>query len=190
MMLSGEGRRSSSEAGAPHHPRLPAPQAAGKERVPVAKPAARRTGLRLERGHGCSTLHRPVLTENSRRGRVKLRLVYLQQASGKSTAQHIRYIVREGVGRELLPYLGSNYLFAYRGRDITSPNTYCDNQPLRFRREAQLGWVATSTTILPVTPPASIKAWAWADWARLKRMSCNIGRSWPASHKAATSLRT
>ncbi len=36
----------------------------------------------------------------SRRATVKVRLVYLQQASGRSTVAHLRYIEREGVGRD------------------------------------------------------------------------------------------
>lgn len=40
------------------------------------------------------------MTAYSRRATVKVRLVYLQQASGKSTVQHLRYIGREGVDRQ------------------------------------------------------------------------------------------
>lgn len=56
-------------------------------------------GSRLGRGHVAARFTGQSLTAHSRRATVKVRLVYLQQASGRSTVQHLRYIEREGVGR-------------------------------------------------------------------------------------------
>ncbi|VFR57270.1 Type IV secretory pathway, VirD2 components (relaxase) [plant metagenome] len=57
-------------------------------------------GSRLGRGHVAARFTCQSLTANSRRATVKVRLVYLQQASGRSTVQHLRYIEREGVDRQ------------------------------------------------------------------------------------------
>ena len=57
-------------------------------------------GSRLGRGHVAARFTGQSLTGNSRRATVKVRLVYLQQASGRSTVQHLRYIEREGVDRQ------------------------------------------------------------------------------------------
>ncbi|MFT3719271.1 relaxase/mobilization nuclease domain-containing protein [Pseudorhodoferax sp.] len=57
-------------------------------------------GSRLGRGHVAARFTGQPLTPFSRRATVKVRLVYLQQASGRSTVQHLRYIEREGVGRD------------------------------------------------------------------------------------------
>ncbi|HFZ2534606.1 TPA: relaxase/mobilization nuclease domain-containing protein [Pseudomonas aeruginosa] len=57
-------------------------------------------GSRLGRGHVAARFTGQSLTANSRRATVKVRLVYLQQASGRSTVQHLRYIEREGVDRQ------------------------------------------------------------------------------------------
>jgi len=57
-------------------------------------------GSRLGRGHVAARFAGQSLTPYSRRTTVKVRLVYLQQASGRSTIQHLRYIGREGVDRQ------------------------------------------------------------------------------------------
>jgi len=57
-------------------------------------------GSRLGRGHVAARFTGQSLTAYSRRATVKVRLVYLQQASGRSTIQHLRYIEREGVDRQ------------------------------------------------------------------------------------------
>jgi len=57
-------------------------------------------GSRLGRGHTAARFTGEKLTPFSRRATVKVRLVYLQQASGRSTVQHLRYIEREGVDRQ------------------------------------------------------------------------------------------
>ena len=67
----------------------------GRGARPPASP-----GSRLGRGHVAARFTGQSLTALSRRATVKVRLVYLQQASGRSTVQHLRYIEREGVDRQ------------------------------------------------------------------------------------------
>ncbi|MEQ6437969.1 relaxase/mobilization nuclease and DUF3363 domain-containing protein [Comamonas sp. w2-DMI] len=64
------------------------------------KTTGKAPGSRLGRGHTAARFTGKSLTAFSRRATVKVRLVYLQQASGKSTVQHLRYIEREGVDRQ------------------------------------------------------------------------------------------
>ena len=64
------------------------------------KTTGKAPGSRLGRGHVAARFTGQSLTAHSRRATVKVRLVYLQQASGKSTVQHLRYIEREGVDRQ------------------------------------------------------------------------------------------
>ncbi|GAB2468750.1 DUF3363 domain-containing protein [Comamonas humi] len=65
-----------------------------------SKTTGKAPGSRLGRGHTAARFTSQSLTAFSRRATVKVRLVYLQQASGRSTVQHLRYIEREGVGRQ------------------------------------------------------------------------------------------
>ena len=64
------------------------------------KTTGKAPGSRLGRGHVAARFTGQSLTAFSRRATVKVRLVYLQQASGRSTVQHLRYIEREGVDRQ------------------------------------------------------------------------------------------
>ena len=57
-------------------------------------------GSRLGRGYTAARFTGQSLSAFSRRATVKVRLVYLQQASGRSTVEHLRYIEREGVNRQ------------------------------------------------------------------------------------------
>ncbi|MFC3655274.1 DUF3363 domain-containing protein [Xanthomonas hyacinthi] len=57
-------------------------------------------GSRLGRGHVAARFTGQSLSASSRRATVKVRLVYLKQAGARSTITHLRYIEREGVGRE------------------------------------------------------------------------------------------
>jgi type IV secretory pathway VirD2 relaxase len=57
-------------------------------------------GSRLGRGHVAARFTGQSLFASSRRATVKVRLVYLKQAGARSTIAHLRYIEREGVGRE------------------------------------------------------------------------------------------
>ena len=64
------------------------------------KTTGKAPGSRLGRGHVAARFTGQSLTAFLRRATVKVRLVYLQQASGRSTVQHLRYIEREGVDRQ------------------------------------------------------------------------------------------
>lgn len=65
----------------------------------IAKPA-HRPGARLGRGHVAARFAGRTLASNARRVVIKTRLVNLAKAGGQSTAVHLRYIERDGVGRE------------------------------------------------------------------------------------------
>ena len=73
---------------------------AGKAANATGGKRGKAPGSRLGRGHVAARFTGQLLTANSRRATVKVRLVYLQQASGRSTVQHLRYIEREGVDRQ------------------------------------------------------------------------------------------
>ena len=72
---------------------------ASKVGAKVAK-AGNRPGARLGRGHVAARFTGTSLTASSRRVTIKTRLVNLAKAGPRSTATHLRYIEREGVGRE------------------------------------------------------------------------------------------
>ncbi|AYN20457.1 relaxase/mobilization nuclease and DUF3363 domain-containing protein [Alcaligenes aquatilis] len=138
-----------------------------KAGVKAAK-AGHRPGARLGRGHVAARFTGTSLTAGSRRVTIKTRLVNLAKAGSRSTATHLRYIEREGVGRDGEP--GNAYgpatddanlaAFEERGREdrhqfrlIVSPEdaeqlddlrTY--TRHLMARMEADLGtrleWVA------------------------------------------------
>lgn len=138
-----------------------------KAGVKAAK-ASHRPGARLGRGHVAARFTGTSLTAGSRRVTIKTRLVNLAKAGPRSTATHLRYIEREGVGRDGEP--GNAYgpatddanltAFEERGREdrhqfrlIVSPEdaeqlddlrTY--TRHLMARMEADLGtrleWVA------------------------------------------------
>src|SRR3546814_17527758 len=57
-------------------------------------------GSRLGRGHVAARFTGQSLTAHSRRATVKVRLVYLKPAGARSTVTPLRYIEREGVGRD------------------------------------------------------------------------------------------
>lgn len=140
---------------------------ASKAGAKVAK-AGSRPGSRLGRGHVAARFTGASQTAGARRVTIKTRLVHLAKAGARSTATHLRYIEREGVGREGEP--GKAYgpttddadlaAFEERGREdrhqfrfIVSPEdaeqlddlrTY--TRHLMARMEADLGtrleWVA------------------------------------------------
>jgi len=127
-----------------------------------------RPGARLGRGHVAASFTGRSAQPGSRRVTIKTRLVNLKQAGARSTTTHLRYIEREGVGRDGEP--GQAYgsitdnadlaAFEERGREdrhqfrfIVSPEdaeqlddlrTY--TRHLMSRMEADLGtrldWVA------------------------------------------------
>ncbi|MFA6232273.1 MAG: relaxase/mobilization nuclease and DUF3363 domain-containing protein [Rhodanobacter sp.] len=61
---------------------------------------AARPGARLGRGHVAARFTGRTLSPHARRVIIKTRLVNLKQAGVRSTKTHLRYIEREGVGRE------------------------------------------------------------------------------------------
>lgn len=65
----------------------------------VRKPGAR-PGARLGRGHVAARFTGRSTQPGSRRVTIKTRLVNLKQAGARSTTTHLRYIEREGVGRD------------------------------------------------------------------------------------------
>ena len=71
-------------------------KAGGKSvRMPGARP-----GARLGRGHVAASFTGRSAQPGSRRVTIKTRLVNLKQAGARSTTTHLRYIEREGVGRD------------------------------------------------------------------------------------------
>lgn len=66
----------------------------------TGRKAGKTPGSRLGRGHVAARFTGQALSATSRRATVKVRLVYLKQAGARSTTTHLRYIEREGVGRE------------------------------------------------------------------------------------------
>lgn len=130
--------------------------------------AGHQPGARLGRGHVAARFSAQQLPSNARRVTIKTRLVNLRQAGKRSTANHLRYIERDGVSREGDP--GQAYgpltdqadlnAFEERGRDdrhqfrfIVSPEDAVQLDDLRTytrhlmsRMEADLGtrldWVA------------------------------------------------
>ncbi len=59
-----------------------------------------RPGARLGRGHVAASFTGRSAQPGSRRVTIKTRLVNLKQAGARSTTMHLRYIEREGVGRD------------------------------------------------------------------------------------------
>lgn len=59
-----------------------------------------RPGSRLGRGHVAARFAGRALSRNARRVTIKARLVNLRQVGKRSTTTHLRYIEREGVGRD------------------------------------------------------------------------------------------
>ena len=65
-----------------------------------ARQAGQRPGARLGRGHVAARFAGHKQAPNARRVAIKTRLVNLAKAGARSTTTHLRYIEREGVGRE------------------------------------------------------------------------------------------
>ena len=142
----------------------------GKAGGKSVRKSAARPGARLGRGHVAARFTGRSLSPNTRRVTIKTRLVNLRQTGPRSTTTHLRYIEREGVGRDGEP--GKAYgpvtdeadlvAFEERGREdrhqfrfIVSPEdaeqlddlrTY--TRHLMSRMEADLGtrldWVAVN----------------------------------------------
>jgi len=69
-------------------------------RRPRAADTGQRSGLRLGRGHTAARFAGAKLTPTSRRVSIKTLLVNQRNASPQSLARHLRYIERDGVGRD------------------------------------------------------------------------------------------
>ena len=65
-----------------------------------ARKGSGRPGARLGRGHVAARFAGQSLAPNARRVTIKTRLVNLSKAGARSTSTHLRYIEREGVGRD------------------------------------------------------------------------------------------
>ncbi|EIM01177.1 relaxase/mobilization nuclease and DUF3363 domain-containing protein [Rhodanobacter thiooxydans] len=106
-------------------------------------------GSRLGRGHVAARFTGQSLSANSRRATVKVRLVYLKQAGARSTVTHLRYIEREGVGRD--GESGRAYSAATDEGDLTAfeERGHGDRQQFRFivspEDGAELGDLRTYT---------------------------------------------
>ena len=132
--------------------------------------AGQRPGSRLGRGHTAARFAGAKLTPLSRRVTIKTLLVNQRQASPQSLAKHLRYIERDGVGRDgkpgqaYGPQTDEAYLDAFKERCaddrhhfrfILSPEDGAELEDLRTytrhlmgRMEADLGtgldWVAVN----------------------------------------------
>lgn len=140
----------------------------GKAGAVVARRVGKQPGSRLGRGHVAARFTGQSLAPNARRVTIKTRLVNLSKAGARSTITHLRYIEREGVGRDGEPGKGYGPItdeadlaaFEERGREdrhqfrfIVSPEDAAQLEELRTytrhlmgRMEADLGtrldWVA------------------------------------------------
>ena len=74
-------------------------KAGSKSLAKSARKSGARPGARLGRGHTAARFTGNSLQPGSRRVTIKTRLVNLKQAGMRSTSTHLRYIEREGVGR-------------------------------------------------------------------------------------------
>lgn len=83
-----------------------------------ASKAGHRPGARLGRGHVAARFAGQSLAANARRVTIKTRLVNLAKAGPRSTATHLRYIEREGVGRDGEP--GQAYSATTDAADLTA----------------------------------------------------------------------
>jgi len=133
-----------------------------------ARKSGGRPGARLGRGHVAARFAGQSLTSNARRVTIKTRLVNLAKTGKRSTITHLRYIEREGVGRDGEPGRAYSALsddadladFEQRGRQdrhqfrfIVSPEDAAELEDLhRYTRDlmqgmeadlgTQLDWVA------------------------------------------------
>jgi type IV secretory pathway VirD2 relaxase len=73
---------------------------AGGRALKLGQSSSARTGARLGRGQVAAGLAGRSMGAHSRRVVIKTRLVVLKQAGARSTQTHLRYIERDGVGRE------------------------------------------------------------------------------------------
>ncbi|KND56741.1 Type IV secretory pathway, VirD2 component (relaxase) [Candidatus Burkholderia verschuerenii] len=95
------------------------------------RPTDRRPGSRLGRGHTAARFAGQSLTPFSRRVTIKTLLVNHRQASPQSLAKHLRYIERDGVGRDGEP--GRAYGPQTDAADLDSFKGRCADDRHHFR---------------------------------------------------------
>src|SRR5690606_451710 len=108
-------------------------------RRPAAGGTGQRPGSRLGRGHTAARFAGAKLTPLSRRVTIKTLLVNQRQASPQSLAKHLRYIERDGVGRDGEP--GQAYGPQTDAADLDAFKERCvdDRHHFRFILSAEDG---------------------------------------------------
>ena len=96
-----------------------------------ARGAGQRPGSRLGRGHTAARFAGAKLTPMSRRVTIKTLLVNQQRASPQSLAKHLRYIERDGVGRDGEP--GQAYGPQTDAADLDAFKERCADDRHHFR---------------------------------------------------------
>ncbi|QXL85131.1 MULTISPECIES: relaxase/mobilization nuclease domain-containing protein [Comamonadaceae] len=96
-----------------------------------ARGTGQRPGLRLGRGHTAARFAGAKLTPMSRRVTIKTLLVNQRQASPQSLAKHLRYIERDGVGRDGEP--GQAYGPQTYAADLDAFKERCADDRHHFR---------------------------------------------------------
>ena len=109
---------------------------AGSGKSTVRRPGAtggtgQRPGSRLGRGHTAARFAGAKLTPMSRRVTIKTLLVNHQRASSQSLAKHLRYIERDGVGRDGEP--GQAYGPQTDTADLDAFKEHCADDRHHFR---------------------------------------------------------
>ncbi len=97
----------------------------------TGKGTGQRPGSRLGRGHTAARFAGSKLTPMSRRVTIKTLLVNQQRASPQSLAKHLRYIERDGVGRDGEP--GQAYGLQTDAADLDAFKERCADDRHHFR---------------------------------------------------------
>ncbi len=97
----------------------------------TGKGTSQRPGSRLGRGHTAARFAGAKLTPTSRRVTIKTLLVNQRQASPQSLAKHLRYIERDGVGRDGEP--GRAYGPQTDETDLDAFKEHCADDRHHFR---------------------------------------------------------
>jgi type IV secretory pathway VirD2 relaxase len=100
-------------------------------RPAAARGTGQRPGSRLGRGHTAARFAGAKLTPMSRRVTIKTLLVNQRQASPQSLAKHVRYIERDGVGRDGEP--GQSYGPQTDAADLDAFKERCADDRHHFR---------------------------------------------------------
>lgn len=103
----------------------------GKSAVRRPGPAGQRPGSRLGRGHTAARFTGAKLSPMSRRVTIKTLLVNHQRASPQSLAKHLRYVERDGAGRDGEP--GRAYGPQADEADLDTFKEHCADDRHHFR---------------------------------------------------------